>query len=91
MSDGGQPDWGTISYTVTPGPQYAVERHGETPDGQTSCKRFAAYMDPDTAYEVAYALCEREHDVLGYPKEDNRIQYPERPEESTVCHRVWPG
>ena len=30
----------------------------------------------DVAYQVGYALCKAEHDRLGYPPCDERIQYP---------------
>ncbi len=84
-------DKGTVTYAIEPsGSEYAVKRSwlGAFDDVEEDLARFD---DVDTAFVVAYALCEQEHKRLGYPPEDNRIQYPERPEESTVCHRVWPG
>ena len=35
------------------------------------------YDNPDVAYEVAYALCRREQEILGWPLGDLRIRYPE--------------
>lgn len=40
------------------------------PDGE--------YASADTAYEVAYALAKTEHERLGWPVDDPRIQYPRR-------------
>lgn len=37
------------------------------------------FENADQAYAVAYALCKTEHDTLGYPPADDRIQYPELP------------
>lgn len=36
------------------------------------------YENFDTAYAVAYALAKTEHERLGYPIDDMRIQYPKR-------------
>lgn len=34
------------------------------------------YDNGEVAHEVAYALCKREHEILGWPIGDTRIQYP---------------
>lgn len=39
------------------------------------------YENPDMAYEVGYALCRAEHERLGFPPGDDRIQYPRHPGE----------
>ncbi len=34
------------------------------------------YPNEEIAHEVAYALCKAEHERLGWPVGDERIQYP---------------
>lgn len=36
------------------------------------------YENADVAHEVAYALCKREHEILGWPVGDMRVQYPQK-------------
>lgn len=40
----------------------------------------AEFDNHETAYAVAYALCRAEHERLGYPPYDERIQYPRQSE-----------
>lgn len=85
---------GAVWYSVEPiGSGQVIRREwvGAFDEDVEEFEELGRYTDAGVAYEVAYALCERECEELGYPPEDNRIQYPERPEESTVCHRIWPG
>jgi len=41
------------------------------------------FASEEVAYEVAYALARADHERLGYPLDDERIQYPRRLYEET--------
>lgn len=75
-----------VEYRVRPVTRYIVtrfesERHD---DGRVSacsndCRQLGPeYANEETAFEVAYALCKQEHERLGYPLADERVQYPLR-------------
>lgn len=66
-----------IEYRVRPVIRYMVTRFHESDGGLTGCSQpkgeFGNYR---SAYDVAYALCKEEHGRLGWPLNDERIQYP---------------
>lgn len=73
-----------IEYRVRMVPRYIVTRYEETErTGGTSTK--GEYDNSEVAFEVAYALCKSEHQALGWPPADERIQYPRRYEEDQAC------
>jgi hypothetical protein len=72
-----------IEYRVRPVTRYMVTRYHEEKLGEgaaaTSSGGVATrgeYDNEDVAYAVAYALCRAEHERLGWPPGDERIQYP---------------
>lgn len=66
-----------IEYRVRMVPRYFVTVYRESEGGRVgSCETRGEYENPDVAHEVAYALCKAEHDRLGWPVGDERIQYP---------------
>ena len=80
-----------VEFRVKPVTRYVVtkwERDIE-PEGQGSAggpthivtNGGAEFDNHETAYAVAYALCRAEHERLGYPPFDDRIQYPRQNEE----------
>lgn len=71
-----------IEYRVRPVTRFIVTRWQGDEAGhcqQASQTVGNDYSNADTAYEVAYALCKAEHDRLGYPPGDERVQYPYHP------------
>lgn len=88
-----------IEYRVRPVTRYVVTRFhsllvaggkGESVGSETR----GEYGDPNTAYEVGYALCKAEHDRLGWPIDDPRITYPFLPAPDgtpTVIDRAPPA
>lgn len=72
-----------IEYRVRPVTRYIVTRWEGTDDPRAACSNGSStlgeYDNADTAYEVGYALCKAEHDRLGYPPNDERVQYPRHP------------
>jgi len=67
-------------FRVRPVTRYIVTSFHRSEDGALCDGRSHGEFDNDaTAYEVAYALCAASHERLGYPLDDMRIQYPERP------------
>lgn len=72
-------DIGKLEYHVRPVTRYVVTRFEESASGRTggssSC---GEYDNADIAHEVAYALCKAEHDRLGLPPGDERVQYPKK-------------
>lgn len=72
-----------IEYRVRPVTRYIATRYEETsyPDGKGhgGSSQVGEFDNPTTAYAVAYACCKAEHERLGFPPGDERIQYPEAP------------
>jgi len=73
-----------VEYRVREITRYVITRyeegHDETieagPKSWSGSSDKGQYDNKDVAWEVAYALCKNEHDQLGWPVGDNRIQYP---------------
>lgn len=70
-----------IEYRVRPVTRYIVTRYEEKDDNRqtASVSTLGEYENENVAYEVGYALCRAEHERLGYPPGDERINYPQRP------------
>ncbi|NII73916.1 hypothetical protein FHW84_002489 [Dyella sp. SG562] len=68
-----------VEYKVRPVTRYLVTRYMSEGDGAGSSSIQGEFDSEHVAYEVGYALCRAEHDRLGYPVGDERIQYPEKP------------
>ena len=68
-----------IEYRVVPVTRYVVTRYEQTADGGSVGER-GEYGNNEIGFEVAYALCRAEHEALGWPVGDERIQYPRRVE-----------
>lgn len=79
------PSLGKIEYRVRKIERYLVTRYHEDGEGTTGgVETKGEYGGADVAYEVAYALCKAEHDRLGFPPGDERIQYPRHPSGQAV-------
>lgn len=67
-----------IEYRVKPVTRYIVTRFASNDEqtGGVSVQGRGEYENAETAFEVGYALCKAEHDKLGWPPGDERIQYP---------------
>lgn len=69
-----------VEYRVRPVTRYIVTRYYEETQGagRGLCgSQFKGEFDSSRiAYEVGYALAKEEHERLGYPIGDERIQYP---------------
>lgn len=72
-----------VEYRVRPITRYVVTRFekdvdetGRSVGGGTGNGAGAEYGNYGTAFAVAYALAKAEHERLGYPICDPRIQYP---------------
>lgn len=65
-----------IEYRVREVTRYYVTRFEDDGKGRAGSSSFGEYGNPETAYEVGYALCKAEHERLGFPPDDERIQYP---------------
>lgn len=72
-----------IEYRVRKIERYIVTRYEARDQKQSNSSgavsTIGEYADFDRAYDVAYACCKVEHERLGWPPEDERIQYPKRP------------
>ena len=64
-----------IEYRVRPVMRYVVTRYSKGSNSVGSEVR-GEYDNERVAYEVGYALCKAEHERLGWPPGDERIQYP---------------
>jgi hypothetical protein len=67
-----------VEYRVISVTRYAVTRYEEGEQSAAS-RQVGEYGNAEMAYEVGYALAKAEHQRLGYPPGDERIQYPENP------------
>lgn len=66
-------------YKVRPITRYLVTSFHRSEDGKSCDGRgHGEFENPDTAYQVAYALCRQKHEELGYAPGDMRILYPEQ-------------
>lgn len=78
-----QRDFGKVEYRVKPIIRYVVTRYEESPGGNgASVTERGTYDNPDVAWEVGYAMCKLDHERMGYPLDDPRIQYPRHPSET---------
>lgn len=73
-----------IEYSVRPVTRYIVARFESEIDeedgrGSMGSEGRGEYDNEHVAYEVAYALAKADHDRMGWPLDDERIQYPEPP------------
>jgi hypothetical protein len=66
-----------LEYRVKEVTRFIVTRY-HSDGGGSSVEGRGEYGNPDIAFEVAYALCKRDHDLLGWPLGDDRIRYPSR-------------
>lgn len=73
-----------IEYRVRPVTRYIVTSFRDEGDGGCSGRGHGEFDNEQTAYEVGYALARAEHERMGWPLDDERIQYPRAPEASTV-------
>jgi len=68
-----------VEYKVRPVTRYVVTRYSASDDMTSGSSSVQGEFDSEhVAYEVGYALCKAEHERLGYPVGDMRIQYPEK-------------
>jgi hypothetical protein len=68
-----------IEYKVRPVTRYVVTRfedYGPESNKGGASETNGEFDNAQTAYAVAYALCRTEHEQLGWPVGDERIQYP---------------
>ena len=80
-----------IEYRVRPVTRYIVTRYEAAPMASDDVMRGAGsistkgeYDNAEVAYQVGYALCKAEHDLLGWPAGDERIQYPAKSVEGVM-------
>lgn len=65
-----------VEYRVRPITRYVVTRYFED-ESRSGSDPKGEFDNSLIAYEVAYALCKDEHQRLGWPPGDERIQYPD--------------
>ena len=70
-----------IEYRVRTVPRFIVTRYasvhyGDGSESDNGSTQHGEFDNSETAYAVGYALCKAEHDRLGWPPGDERIQYP---------------
>lgn len=68
-----------VEYRVKPVTRYIITRNYQDDNGSETTQR-GEYDNPHIAWECAYGMCKIDHEHLGYPAEDERIQYPRLPE-----------
>jgi hypothetical protein len=67
-----------VEYKVREIKRYIVTRYEESDCGGAGSSSTRGEFDNfDTAYHVGYAMAKLEHEKLGYPIDDMRIQYPD--------------
>lgn len=82
-------DIGKVEYRVRKVERYIVTRYHEGPQGRTGgCEVKGEYDSADVAFEVGYALAKSEHERLGWTLDDERIQYPQHPNDPNVSKSI---
>jgi hypothetical protein len=76
-----------IEYRVRDVSRYIVTRYETGPEGGSLVEK-GEYENRGVAFEVAYALCKEEHGRLGWPLDDERIQYPRWSEDAATEIKV---
>lgn len=85
-----------VEYRIKPVTRYIVTRFEawNLPAGSncaqadtTHVAEQGEYANADMAWEVGYALAKQRHELIGWPLNDERIQYPRRPGE-VECIKV---
>lgn len=72
-----------IEYRIRPVTRYIVTKYTyDDTQNKGGVEENGEYTNPDTAYQVAYALARADHIRLGYPIDDERIKYPKLPSEA---------
>jgi hypothetical protein len=66
-----------VEYRIKPVTRYIITRYHQIGDSAGVDSK-GEYDNADVAYDVGYALCRAEHEQLGWPFGDERIQYPRR-------------
>lgn len=77
-----------IEYRVRPVTRYIVTRFERcglpgNPDA-SMCIQKGEFDNPHTAYAVGYALAKADHERMGWPIGDERIQYPQHPDDESA-------
>ena len=72
-----------VEYRVRPVTRYIITKYEEWSDRTPGVQTLGEYDNAEVAFEVGYALCKAEHDRLGWPVADERIQYPRHPNEQS--------
>lgn len=74
-----------LQYRVVPVTRYQIIRYEADPNGVSGgVSQRGEYDNADVAYEVAYALCKMEHEANGGSLDDERIRYPEHPNQGAA-------
>ena len=73
-----------VEYKVRERRVYYVTRYSEGGEAGAGSSSIGEYTSADTAYAVGYALAKAEHERLGWPVDDERIMYPEHPNDPTA-------
>lgn len=74
-----------VEYKVRRVTRYVVTRFHQSDCGSAGgSETKGEYANGEVAYQVAYALAAEEHKRLGYPEDDERIQYPKIPDEVSI-------
>ena len=75
-----------IEYRLRPVTRYVVTRFERSADGKAanSMPIGPEFDNSDTAYQVAYAMAKMDHERMGWPIDDERIQYPRLPNEESA-------
>ena len=84
-------DLSKVEYRIVPTTRYIITKYTAHEDGRAGGETRGQYDNAEVVYEVAYALCKAEHDRLGWPAFDDRIQYPRDPRScETAKQPIWP-
>ena len=65
-----------IEYRVKPVTRYIVTRCELGEYANSVSQVGGEYDTAEVAYQVGYAVCRIEHEKLGWPMDDDRMQYP---------------
>lgn len=65
-----------VEYRVRPVTRFIVTRYEDDRERGNGLRTVGEYTSAETAWEVGYALAQREHEMYGWPSADMRMIYP---------------
>lgn len=80
-----------VTYSIWPVTTWKANRGYSDDNGGGGVESIGSFRSEADARKAADALCRAEHEALGYPPGDERIEYPRRLEEAQQAWNAFHG